>query len=1122
MMIGEYEQSHHRLNNTFSNCSNNNNNSKIDELSTESCQLLNYPTQLVDNNNNATIKTLTHFTPSINRHHHDQHTTLTSEQVNFNIEPNSEYSHSLLDSQTNHHYGLLFSSNPHNNNSTYGNLSTNPSHYKTNSSHYTINPINYPLVTLNSNNSHNNSFRCANSFIPLIQSNHYLSSTSSPSSLSTSTTMTTTSTTVAAAAETAVTASLSAETNLCDPIEFSLNCQFVQPTTEEFISASLPNETELIKTSVLRHLDQYSQFVNQSPFQTLVHQLVNNTATTTTSSTPIHDNNNNNDNGSEHNCNTTLSAPMIDDDLMACHKNISSDHEFLTSSTTSLYHYHQHMPESELLKLETLNDNEDDTTTYLHQQKSQQQRQQFRQLLEPNDEYNTYLHNTQQITFNHLKSSYPENYISNEQALIPSSILLPSVTTGGFDVPINWTPDKVNLLYPDEVSQHHHHQSTTKYLTSTNHFTSTPLSSEANFANRQIDYLNNIAYNSPDILHNTTPHRLLTTDGKQHVTNIPNDNNSNSNNIYCLPVSTSVTATATTPSTTSEHSVSIFDQTQLIFDGSSSTSSAASRSSGSLGNVSSDNNNNNSSKKPHCLLNEFQTHLQSTLNKNTSKKSELLINTPISYITNNNFHITSPSSHNISIEKTDKCINPDSNKSSVDIEQTINEKTKNDRRKQTEASTATTTTTPTNPTTPVSLKRTKSMIQSDSTTASLKLERSSTQQHSLSSLRKRGRYSRVKQDATGMDKHHFTNTTMNELQTSQSTMKTIVMKSNVCDDTSSSTDDESDSDNDDIEEAKEEHVLAPGTHGQCLLWACKACKKKTMQIDRRKAATMRERRRLRKVNEAFETLKKRTCTNPNQRMPKVEILRNAIDYIENLEDMLQQNGVLPIGMTPLTSALNIIATSQNDANNNSSIVNNNRVTQGNSSTVTTSVNSLNNNHQHHPHQHQHHSNTSAKQSKITMNTKYGKERNETPSSMMTNQSNLSNNHRCLLPYNTCSQDNSKLTNLRCDFILENGNKHDSTDSLTDLSLGSLPTECRAEDHLNTMQNSLCSFIPTTEDSKLIDFNNNYSQTTTWNMCTPYETLNILKTGDQSQTILVSDNRTALRCNESIVVPLAGH
>ncbi len=65
------------------------------------------------------------------------------------------------------------------------------------------------------------------------------------------------------------------------------------------------------------------------------------------------------------------------------------------------------------------------------------------------------------------------------------------------------------------------------------------------------------------------------------------------------------------------------------------------------------------------------------------------------------------------------------------------------------------------------------------------------------------------------------------------------------------------------------------------------CKKKTSTPDRRKQATLRERRRLRKVNEAFETLKKRTCPNPNQRLPKVEILRNAIEYIESLEDLLK-------------------------------------------------------------------------------------------------------------------------------------------------------------------------------------------------------------------------------------------
>jgi hypothetical protein len=64
----------------------------------------------------------------------------------------------------------------------------------------------------------------------------------------------------------------------------------------------------------------------------------------------------------------------------------------------------------------------------------------------------------------------------------------------------------------------------------------------------------------------------------------------------------------------------------------------------------------------------------------------------------------------------------------------------------------------------------------------------------------------------------------------------------------------------------------------------------TKRLDRRKAATMRERRRLRKVNEAFDVVKQRTCANPNQRLPKVEILRNAIDYIDKLERTLQDLG----------------------------------------------------------------------------------------------------------------------------------------------------------------------------------------------------------------------------------------
>ena len=41
-----------------------------------------------------------------------------------------------------------------------------------------------------------------------------------------------------------------------------------------------------------------------------------------------------------------------------------------------------------------------------------------------------------------------------------------------------------------------------------------------------------------------------------------------------------------------------------------------------------------------------------------------------------------------------------------------------------------------------------------------------------------------------------------------------------------------------------------------------------------------------KVNEAFEILRQQTTSPPNQRLPKVEILRNAICYIEGLEKIL--------------------------------------------------------------------------------------------------------------------------------------------------------------------------------------------------------------------------------------------
>lgn len=87
-----------------------------------------------------------------------------------------------------------------------------------------------------------------------------------------------------------------------------------------------------------------------------------------------------------------------------------------------------------------------------------------------------------------------------------------------------------------------------------------------------------------------------------------------------------------------------------------------------------------------------------------------------------------------------------------------------------------------------------------------------------------------------------------------------------------------------------QHVRVPGglhQAGHCLLWACRACKRQSSRADRRRAATMRERRRLSRVNDAFETLKRCTTSEPEQRLPKVEILRNAISYIESLQEALR-------------------------------------------------------------------------------------------------------------------------------------------------------------------------------------------------------------------------------------------
>ncbi|XP_061728083.1 transcription factor SUM-1 [Cydia pomonella] len=95
------------------------------------------------------------------------------------------------------------------------------------------------------------------------------------------------------------------------------------------------------------------------------------------------------------------------------------------------------------------------------------------------------------------------------------------------------------------------------------------------------------------------------------------------------------------------------------------------------------------------------------------------------------------------------------------------------------------------------------------------------------------------------------------------------------------------------DESKEEghiqHVLGPSR--RCLAWACKACKRKTAAVDRRKAATLRERRRLRKVNAAFEELRIRARAGSG-RLPKLEILRAAIQHIERLQAALRAAAAL--------------------------------------------------------------------------------------------------------------------------------------------------------------------------------------------------------------------------------------
>jgi len=63
--------------------------------------------------------------------------------------------------------------------------------------------------------------------------------------------------------------------------------------------------------------------------------------------------------------------------------------------------------------------------------------------------------------------------------------------------------------------------------------------------------------------------------------------------------------------------------------------------------------------------------------------------------------------------------------------------------------------------------------------------------------------------------------------------------------------------------------------------------------ERRRAATGRERRRLRRLNAAFDVLRQRTCRHvidhsvtPRHRLSKLDVLRRTISYIEHLEHLL--------------------------------------------------------------------------------------------------------------------------------------------------------------------------------------------------------------------------------------------
>ncbi|KAL8220784.1 UNVERIFIED_CONTAM: hypothetical protein K2H54_054710, partial [Gekko kuhli] len=78
----------------------------------------------------------------------------------------------------------------------------------------------------------------------------------------------------------------------------------------------------------------------------------------------------------------------------------------------------------------------------------------------------------------------------------------------------------------------------------------------------------------------------------------------------------------------------------------------------------------------------------------------------------------------------------------------------------------------------------------------------------------------------------------------------------------------------------------PHQAGQCLRWACKACKKLLSSGDRHQVAMLQERHCLQKVNQAFKALKHCMAASPGQRLPKVEILRSAIHHIKGFQHLL--------------------------------------------------------------------------------------------------------------------------------------------------------------------------------------------------------------------------------------------